>query len=205
LRSDAFPDFPLLGERTNVRADNIRVRKSNSLVNRKNCVRRLIRPNVCSPNRYGTRLRPGLSRHHFKDLSIALTAFNRAIGSHCRLMKLAPSFFDTAVVHRLKKEREEYLARQRICELALNKIYGTTSTKPDADTNWDPVPPSPPRIRRAVEYELVQCELWIAIGHHHFARFQQSRPHAVLDFSQIARLLTVSINLRCLAGGMTPL
>jgi hypothetical protein len=171
---------------------------------RRNRVRRVTRRNLCSPNRYATRLRPGFSRRWFKDLSTALTAYNRAIISHRRLMKLAPSFFDAAVVDRLRKEREERLAHQRICELALNKIYGTTST-PTADTRWDPVPPRSPRTRRTVDYELVQCELWIAVGHHHFAQFKQSRPHAVLDFSQMARLLQVGINLRCLACGMAPL
>ena len=41
------------------------------------------------------------------DLSQALTAFGRAIRCHRRLAKLAPRFFDSTVINREARERDE--------------------------------------------------------------------------------------------------
>ena len=60
----------------------------------------------------------------FCYLAQALIAFNRAVRARCRLARLAPKIFDTAVVRRRDEERAA--GRQRLIELEpiMQKICG---------------------------------------------------------------------------------
>ena len=63
-------------------------------------------------------------------LAQALTAFNRAVRARCRLARLAPEIFDSAVVSRREAALEA--RRQLMAELepAFAKVYGTTADPP---------------------------------------------------------------------------
>src|SRR5262249_58325794 len=71
-------------------------------------------------------------------LSEALTAFRRAIRSHRRLARLAPRFFDSAVVDREALERAERRRWAASWEPALAKAYGCQPAPPP-----DPAPDLP--------------------------------------------------------------
>ena len=63
-------------------------------------------------------------------LAQALTAFNRAVRARCRLARLAPEIFDSAVVSRREAERED--RRQLMAELEpiIQKVYGPATDPP---------------------------------------------------------------------------
>ena len=143
-------------------------------------------------------------RRRPNDLSQALTAFRRAIRCHHRLAKLAPSFFDSAVVDRETRERDERRRWMESWQPLLDKVYG-----PSRDSGQQPTepadypPPLPgPRTRRAVERELAGWNFWIALGRLAMARHRHSRPHAIPSLTQLARLLQIAFNFGRLACGL---
>jgi hypothetical protein len=137
------------------------------------------------------------------DLAAALTAYRHAIRAHRRLAKLAPSFFDSVVVERERRRRED--RRRWMAQWApdIAKAYGT-KPKPYDPTPDMPIPPSSPRTLRAVDRELAAWDFWLCAARMAMDRYQQRRPHDLMSFSRIARLLQISIDLRQLALGIDP-
>ena len=138
------------------------------------------------------------------DFSQALTAFTRAIRCHRRLARLAPSFFDSAVMAREAREREEQRRRMELWKPVFEKVYGPS---PDGE-RWrdDPSssrPPLPgPRSQRAVERELAGWRLWMDAGSLAMARQRQRRPQALPSFSQLSRLILIATDFGRLACGL---
>ena len=155
-----------------------------------------------SLNRAGVRSLPGY-RHGPSDLSQALTAFSRAIRCQRRLARLAPRFFDSAVVDREARDRQERQSWMAMWEPVLTKVYGL---KPDSAPRADPLadlPPLPgPRTQRAVERELAGWNFWMAAGRLAMDRHKQRRPHYLPSLTQLARLTSIHFDFACLACGL---
>jgi len=136
------------------------------------------------------------------ELSQALTAFGRAIRCHRRIAKLAPRFFDSAVVDQeilYRAERRRWMA---LWEPALNQAYGLD---PDAKSAppLDDLPPLPsPSIQRAVDRELTEWQRWMDAGRLAMELYRQRHPHALPSFTQIARLLQAATEFSRLACGV---
>src|SRR5512140_2194457 len=111
-------------------------------------IRRAWRSTARSVNRSCVRVR----WHAPDDLGDALTAFGRALRAHRRMAKLAPRFFDQAVIDREASNRAEQRRWMATWEPALAKAYGT---KPKIPTATDALTPLPPLCtQRAVERHL---------------------------------------------------
>ncbi len=132
------------------------------------------------------------------DLGLALACFRRAIRAHRRLARLAPRFFDSAL---LERERRDFEARCRWMDSwkpAFLKVYGT-ELKP---LTPDPPPPlPPPHIQLAVELELTSFKLWFAAGSQALRRFRLRHPHALVDLSRLVRLMEIASDLGRLSTG----
>jgi hypothetical protein len=164
------------------------------------------RNNICRAWRALNRLAVrSLSGHRRgpDDLFLALVAFARAISCQRRLAKLAPFFFDSAVVDREARERDECRRWMESWQPILDKVYGATRTSEQRASVVPDYPPSlpGPRTRRAVERELAGWNLWMALGRLALARHQQFRPHALPNFSQLARRLQIGFGFGRLACG----
>jgi hypothetical protein len=116
------------------------------------------------------------------------------------MARLAPSFFDTAVMDREASNRAEQRPWMATWEPALARAYGTAYTMP-ADV--DPLPPlPPPRIQREVERHLAAFRFWMEAGRTARERHQQRHPHALLSFCRMARLLDLAFEFKKLALGL---
>lgn len=132
------------------------------------------------------------------DLGTALTCFRRAICAHRRLARLAPRFFDSALIERERREQ----ARRRwldSCHAALLKVYGA-APGPLPPLHDLPTLPSP-RTQLAMERKLASCRAWLAIGGDALRRFQVRAPHARVSFSRLVRLIETFSALGRLATG----
>jgi len=131
------------------------------------------------------------------DLRTALAFYRRAISAHRRLARLAPCFFDSAVVDRQRRDQE---ARRRWMDLwkpAFIKVYGTEPAPVP-----DELPPLPhPRTQAAVERQLACCNLYLAAASEALQRFQLRHPHAVLELNRLIRLIEIASDLARLATG----
>ena len=165
----------------------------------RNTCRRTARPTLRRPlrnlNRAGVRGR----RRGPDDFAQALTAFRRAIRAHRRLARLAPSFFDAAVVARERENRAEQRRWMALWEPILAKVYGVEPEPLPAD---NPPPLPPPRIQRAVDHELAELQLWLEAGHVALARYQQRNPHALLSWTRLARCLDLAFDLKKMVLGL---
>ena len=145
-------------------------------------------------------------------LAQALTAFNRAVRARCRLMRLAPAIFDSAVVSRREAERED--RRQLMAELepAFAKVYGPATDPPPeklhhAQTDeWcrngaEMVQFSPGKIQK-IESLLAERELWMTVGRVALARHQTLQPHSRVSLGLVARLIDLASKVGRLAVGM---
>jgi len=132
-----------------------------------------------------------------------LTAFTRAIRCHRRFARLAPRFFDSAVVDREARDRQERQSWMAMWEPVLTKVYGPKpDSAPPADTLAD-LPPLPgPRTQRAVERELAGWSFWMAAGRLAMARHKQRRPHALPSLTQLTRLIKIQNDFARLACGL---
>lgn len=133
-------------------------------------------------------------------LGEALAAFRRAIRAHGRLARLAPSFFDAAVVDR---ERENRLAQQRWLEMwepCLARAYGV-EPEPVRLADASPRLPSA-RTCHAVERHLAQRELWFEAGRLAMERYRRRYPHDLPGLPRLARLLQLALDLKKLALGL---
>ena len=145
-------------------------------------------------------------------LAQALTAFNRAVRARCRLARLSPEIFDSAVVSRREAERED--RRQLIAELEpiIQKVYGpATDSSPEklhhAQTDeWcrngaEMVQFSPGMIQE-IESLLAERELWMTVGAVALARHRTLQPHQRVSLSLVARLIDLASKLGRLAVGL---
>ena len=145
-------------------------------------------------------------------LAQALTAFNRAVRARCRLARLAPEIFDSAVVSRREEEREDRRQLMAEREPAFLKVYGpATDPAPEklhhAQTDeWcrngaEMVQFSPRKIQE-IESLLAERELWMTVGVVALARHQTLQPHQRVSLSLVARLIDLASKLGRLAVGL---
>ena len=134
------------------------------------------------------------------DLGNALTAFGRALRAQRRLAKLAPRFFDQAVIDREAENRAEQRRWMAAWAPALARAYGTEPVIPADDNVVPPLPP--PRIQRAVERQLAAWKLWMEMGRTARERHQQRHPHALPSWCRMARLLEQAFDFKKLALGL---
>lgn len=139
-------------------------------------------------------------RHGPDDLSRALNAYDRALRAHDRLARLAPSFFDPAVVDREAENRAEVKRWMAAWEPAIARAYGT-KPQPPATTPWVPPLPSP-KIQRAVARWLAEWKLWLAAARAAMDLYQLRNPHALMSFTRMARLSEIAWKFRKLALGL---
>ena len=153
------------------------------------------------PNRASLRALLGYCRGP-DELSQALGALVRAIRCHRRLARLAPRFFDSAVVDREVLERADRRRWMESWEPLLEKYYGPA---PASERRADPLSEPPPlpgrRTQRAVERELAGLNFWLAAGSCAMSRYRQRRPHAIPSLCQLARVLRLALELGRLACG----
>ncbi len=140
------------------------------------------------------------SRRGPDDFSQALTAFDRAIRAHRRLARLAPRFFDSAVIDREALNRAEQRRWMALWRPALAKAYGVQPEPPDPDDSLPPLPPL--RTQRAVDCQLAELCIWMEAGRISMKRYQQRYPHAVPSLSRLARLLRIAFDFQKLACGL---
>lgn len=134
------------------------------------------------------------------DLAQALTAFGRALRAHRRLARLAPRFFDAAVVARERENRAEQRRWMALWEPHLAKAYGVAPQPPPVGDDAPPLPP--PATQRAVDCQLAELQSWLAAGDLAFTRHQQRQPHALLSLGRIARLLQLAFDLKRMVLGL---
>jgi len=162
----------------------------------RNVTRSVVRQPVRSLNRFCLRGR----RRGPDDLTQAFTAFSRAIGAHRRLARLAPRFFDSAVVNREALERAEKRRWMAVWEPALRNAYGGVSEPPDPDDGMPPLPAL--HTRRAVQRWLTEHQFWMEAGRTARERHKRRHPHAPLSLSRMARWLRLAFDLKRLACGL---
>ncbi len=134
------------------------------------------------------------------DLGEALSALARAIRASRRLARLAPQFFDVAVVQREAENRAEERRWRAIWEPVLRKVYGAEPGIPDNNDEAIPLPPR--RIQRVVEQVLAEREGWIAIAETAWERQRQCHPHALPSLGRLARIIQLAGDLKNSALGL---
>ena len=134
------------------------------------------------------------------DFAQMLTAYGQAIRAHRQLARLAPSFFDAAVVDRERENRMEKRKWMALWEPALAKAYGVPPEPPDLAADLPQLPP--PNMQRVVERQLAEVQSWLAAGELARQRQQQRRPHALPTLSQLARLLQLAFDLKKMVLGL---
>jgi len=152
-------------------------------------------------------------RKHFRqrwrapdDLAEAMTCFRRAIRARRRLARLAPHHFDSAVVDRDRRKREEERARMALWEPVLEKVYGPpTPAEREAQRQAEQLasqpPPLHPRTGRAVAKEYADWKFWLSAGRLARARHQQRHPHALPSLGRVVSLLEIAMDFGSLATG----
>jgi len=147
-------------------------------------------------------------RWHGPDyLGQALAAYRRAIAAYRRLARLAPRHFDTVVIERERRAREEQRRWMASWEPALEKVYGPSSpaereARRLADLQAEQPPPLPPGIERRVEVELAARQLWLTTGKSAFAQYQQHYPHDLPSLGRVARMLDIACAFGRIATGL---
>jgi hypothetical protein len=136
------------------------------------------------------------------DLGAALTAYGRAFRARRRLARLAPRFFDPVVIERERRHREDRRRWMALWEPALAQAYGCALPPHKAHDDLPPLPS--PRTQQAVERQLACWNLWFNLAHEAIRRHQQRRPHALIDFGRLARLLEIGMDFGRLASGVAP-
>ena len=134
------------------------------------------------------------------DFAQMLTAYGRAIRAHRKLARLAPSFFDAAVVDRERENRAAQAQWQATWEPYLAKVYGVEPGPPDPSVNQPRLPPA--NTQRAVDRQLVELQSWLAAGEMARQRHQQRCPHALPTLTQFARLLQLAFDLKKMVLGL---
>ena len=75
------------------------------------------------------------------DFAQMLTAYARLLRAHRRLARLAPRFFDAAVVARERENRAEQRRWLALWEPLLAKAYGVAPEPAVDRVEWPPLPP----------------------------------------------------------------
>jgi hypothetical protein len=163
--------------------------------------RRLTRRHWRPHTRAHVRNLPGYQRGP-DELAQALTAFRRAIRSHRRLARLAPRFFDAAVVERERREREDQRRWMEEWEPVIARAYAREPKPYDPGPDLPPLPPS--HIVAKVDRELAAARAWMDVAHVALELYQQRRPHDLMSLTRMAQLLEISMDLRVLACGIVP-
>jgi hypothetical protein len=169
-------------------------------MSRHNTCRQLTRSTARTRGRNRNRCCLRGRRHGPDDLSQALTALGRALRAHRRLARLAPSFFDSAVVDREAENRAENRRWMSSWEPALAKAYGVEPRPPRTDNELPRLPSV--NIQRQVDLKLAEREMSIIAGREAMERYQQRQPHAVMSWSRIVRLLKIGFEFGNLARGL---
>ena len=134
------------------------------------------------------------------DFAQMLTAMGRAVRAHRKLARLAPSFFDAAVVARERDNRAESRRWMEMWEPLLAKAYDV-APEPVADRFPGPALPSP-ATQRAVDRQLAELQLWLAAADAAGERHRQRQPHALPTLSRLARLLQLAFDLKNMVVGL---
>ncbi len=135
------------------------------------------------------------------DFAQMLAAFGRAVRAHRRLIRLAPRFFDVAVIDRERENRAEQRRWMALWEPILARAYGVEPHPPSSPD--DDRPPLPhPNTQRAVDRRLAELQLWLAAAHAAGERHRQRRPHALPTLTQLARLLQRAFDLKKMVLGL---
>lgn len=161
--------------------------------------RHIIRRSVRCPFRRGSRSAVRTRWRAPNDLAQALIAFGRAIRAHRHLARLAPSFFDSAVVDREHENREATRRWMESWVPILAKAYGVPPEPVDLTDDLPRLPGQ--RTQLAVERRLAEWQLWMDVGRAAMARRQQRHPHALPSLPQLARLLKLAFDFKALALG----
>ena len=90
------------------------------------------------------------------DLGAALTAFGRALRAQRRLARLAPRFFDSVVIERERREREDRRRWMALWEPALARAYGCVPPPRKPEDDLPSLPP--PQTQRAVDRQLARWD-----------------------------------------------
>lgn len=134
------------------------------------------------------------------DFAQMLTAMGRAVRAHRKLARLAPSFFDAAVVARERENRAEQRRWMEMWEPVLAKAYGV-APQPVADRiPWPPLPS--PATQRAVDRQLAELQLWLAAADAAGERHRQRQPHALPTLGRLARLMQLAFDLKKMVLGL---
>lgn len=130
-----------------------------------------------------------------------IAALGKAVRAHRHLARLAPSFFDAAVVDRERENRAETHKWMAMWAPIIACAYGVPPEPPKLDdANLPRLPP--PSTQRAVERRLAEVRFWLEAAGQARQRHQQRRPHALPTLSQLARLLKLAFDLKSLALGL---
>ena len=162
--------------------------------------RKATRFNLCRPFRNLDRSCLRGRRRGPDDLSQAFTAFGRAIRAHRRLARLAPEFFDSALVEREASNRAEQRRWMALWKPLLDKVYGYEPEPPDSDVGLPALPPV--ATQHAVDLLLVEHHFCMEAGRLAMERHQQRYPHALCNWSRLARLLHLALGFKQLTCGL---
>jgi hypothetical protein len=132
-------------------------------------------------------------------LGFALACFRRAIRAHRRLARLAPSFFDSAVIERNRRQQESRRRWLEEAELALRKVYGPSADPRPPVPELPPLPPS--RTRIAVERELESWRIWFGLGSYALQQSKLYYRYSLVNLNRLALLLETASDLERLATG----
>jgi hypothetical protein len=136
------------------------------------------------------------------DLGTAIACFRRAIAAHRRLARLAPRFFDSAVIERERQEHEAQRRWMESWEAALAKIYGPAHQPSKLLSAAPQSPPTSPRTVAAVQRQLASWTFWFTAGSEAQRRFQLRHPHAVVSLNRVVHLIEIGVEFGRLAVGL---
>lgn len=128
-------------------------------------------------------------------LFAANACFRGAIATHRRLARLAPRFFDSAVVDRERRDQEARRAWMDSWKPAFLKVYGAEPAPMPEELT--PLPP--PRIQAVVEQELACLTMYLATGSEALERSRIRHPHAIPSLNRLVRLIAIASDLAWLA------
>ncbi len=132
------------------------------------------------------------------DLGTALACYRRAVAAHRRLARLAPRFFDSAVVDRERRQQEAHRRWMDLWKPAFIKVYGA-----EPEPLPDELPPlPPPRIQAAIQHQWASWNLNLATGTEALQRSQLRHPHALPNLNRLVRLIEIASDLARLATGL---
>ena len=134
------------------------------------------------------------------DLADAIAAFRRVVRLQRELAKLAPSFFDAAVVQRERENRDAQRQWMAAWEPCLEKVYGKDHAPSPPEDPYPRLPHS--NTQRAVNRRLADLAQWLAVGGIAMDRHRHRRPHGLMSLRRMAQLLKVAFDLKKMVLGL---